>query len=640
LETEPTSNLEHIVQPNFRTLFEACPGLYLALTPDLHIIAVTDAYLGATMTTRSAIVGRYLFDVFPDNPEDTAATGVGNLRASLERVLAMRRPDVMAIQKYDIRRPDVDGGGFEVRYWSPINSPVLAPDDTLLYIIHRVEDVTEFVRLKQQEHNREDVADALRQRTQQVEAEIYLRGQELLAVNQQLRTSNDLLNQLYRRIEELTDPTVSGSAGAGADRPLGELQLDSVSPDEILSRVGKLVRARADLEEQLRQSQKMEAVGRLAGGVAHDFNNLLTVILGYSSLIQESNSSAPECVAEIEKAASRAAALTKQLLAFSRKQVLQQRVLNPNEVLRGMESMVKRLIGEDIELELDLDAALSNIKADRSQVEQVILNLAVNARDAMEFGGTIRMTSRNTEVKPDDRNGATLRPGSYVRIDVADTGSGMDSETQARIFEPFFTTKEEGKGTGLGLATVYGIVKQSGGAVSVSSSLGKGTAFSIFLPPTQEVEDGANSATSTLRSGAGVVLLVEDEASLLKLIGGTLKRAGYKVVEAASGKDALRLCEEIPRVDLLVTDVVMPGMTGPQLVERLQSSGKVGTVLFMSGYAQELIGKKASDIKFLPKPFTPSALLAKVQEVLGSAGNRGRQLGLDSAAQEQNRPRG
>ena len=398
-----------------------------------------------------------------------------------------------------------------------------------------------------------------------------------------------------------------------------------MSPDEILARVGKLVSARADLEDQLRQAQKMEAVGRLAGGVAHDFNNLLTVILGYSSLLHESSPSARECVGEIEKAASRAAALTKQLLAFSRKQVLQQRVLNPNEAVSGMEEMLRRLIGEDIALELDLDPALSNVKVDRGQLEQVILNLAVNARDAMECGGTIRITSRNTEVEADDTHLATLRPGSYVCIDVADTGIGMDHETQARIFEPFFTTKEEGKGTGLGLSTVYGIVKQSGGAVSVSSSLGNGTAFSIFLPATLEVEEAATSSTSALRSGAGVVLLVEDEASLLKLISGTLERAGYKVVEAPSGKDALRVSEEIPRIDLLLTDVVMPGMTGPQLVEKLQSQGKVDTVLFMSGYAQELIGKKASDIKFLPKPFTPSALLAKVQEVLGEAGTRGRQ---------------
>ena len=203
MKEKPTSNRVHrfAARPNFRALFESSPGLYLALTPDLHIIAVTDAYLRATMTTRRTIVGRYLFDVFPDNPEDDSATGVGNLRASLERVLASRRADVMAIQKYDIRRPEADGGGFERRYWSPINSPVLAPDDTLVYIIHRVEDVTEFVRLKQQEENRDDVADALRQRAQQVEAEIYLRGQELLAANQQLRTSNDLLNQLYRQIE-------------------------------------------------------------------------------------------------------------------------------------------------------------------------------------------------------------------------------------------------------------------------------------------------------------------------------------------------------------------------------------------------------------------------------------------------------
>jgi signal transduction histidine kinase len=575
--------------------------------------------LRATMTTRKGILGRNIFDVFPDNPQDPSATGTENLRASLERVLTSRRADVMAVQKYDIRRPKAEGGGFEGRYWSSINSPVLGPDNVVAYITHRVEDVTEFVRLKQQEAQREDVADALRQRTQQVEAEIYLRGQELLAVNQQLRASNELLNQLYRQIEDLTNPTISGSAMLRDDCLLGEFRPDAVSPGELLARVGKLVTARNELEDQLRQAQKMEAVGRLAGGIAHDFNNLLTVILGYSSLLKEEEASLsrPECVLEIEKAASRAAALTKQLLAFSRKQVLQQRVLNPNETMTGMQEMVKRLIGEDIVLELDLDPALANIKADRGQLEQVILNLVVNARDAMRLGGTIRITTRNVMVKPEAIELAPLRAGPHVQIEVADTGAGMDHETQARIFEPFFTTKEEGKGTGLGLSTVYGIVKQSGGVISVRSSVGNGTTFTILLPVTQEEKENATSAKSAPRSGAGVILLVEDEAALRKLISGALERAGFSVMEAGCGKDALGISEKVAQIDLLLTDVVMPGMTGPQLVENLRQNGKVRTVLFMSGYAQELIGKAAADIQFLQKPFTPNTLLAKIQEVLG-----------------------
>jgi len=609
-------------QPDFRTLFESAPGLYLVLTPDLHIVAVTDAYLQATMTTRDAILGRQLFDVFPDNPEDSSATGTGNLGSSLERVLATRRADVMAIQKYDIRRPASDGSGFEERYWSPINSPVLGPGAEILYIIHRVEDVTEFVRLKKEGHQQDVTTDELRRRAQQIEAEIYIRGQELLAANLKLRTTNGLLNHLYRQIEELLTPPNADSPAPGFHTAMGESEAESVAPEEMVARVQKLVANRNELEDQLRQAQKMEAVGRLAGGVAHDFNNLLTVILGYCSLLRSEMASpdGADCVGEIENAASRAAALTRQLLAFSRKQVLQQRVLSPNTIVAGMEEMLKRLIGEDIVLEVDLDPELGRIRVDQGQLEQVFLNLAVNARDAMEYGGTLRITTSSVVLEPDDTQLGSLRPGPYVQISVTDTGIGMDDETQARIFEPFFTTKEEGKGTGLGLATVYGIVKQSGGMISVSSLVGTGTTFTVLLPVTHESSDSAAPLESAVRSlkGGGIILLVEDDASLLKLISGTLKRAGYRVLEAASGKDALEIAKGAQGIDLLLTDVVMQGMTGPQLVESLQPEGRIATVLFMSGYARDLIGKNAAHINFLPKPFTPNALLDKVHEVLSA----------------------
>ena len=608
--------------PDFRVLFESAPGLYLVLTPDLYIVAVTDAYLQATMTTREAVLGRHLFDVFPDNPDDPSATGVGNLGASLERVKATRRADVMPVQKYDIRRPAAEGGGFEEHYWSPINTPVPGPDNQIAYIIHRVEDVTEFVRLKQRRREQDEVTDLLRERAGQMEAEVYQRAQELLAANQQLRTANTVLNQLYRQIEDLTSlaTPVSAAAAAGGHPTSEGFRPDSVAPEEMLSRVERLVANRNELEDQLRQSQKMEAVGRLAGGVAHDFNNLLTVILGYSAFMRE-EASAPipqDCVGEIEYAASRAAALTKQLLAFSRKQVLQPRVVNLNEIVSKMNDMLSRLIGEHIALAIDLDPGLKCVKADQGQLEQVIMNLGVNARDAMQSGGTLRIATSNVDIEAREAQLVSMGPGSYVRLSVSDTGVGMDAGTQARIFEPFFTTKDEGQGTGLGLATVYGIVKQSGGVVSVNSAPGQGTTFTILLPVTSDGVTEAAPSTTGYRPvpGAEAILLVEDEAPLRKLIGGILKRGGYCVTEAGGGEEALAIAEKTTRIDLLLTDVVMPGMTGPKLVEVLQQNGKQPTVLFMSGYDRELIGPRAADINFLPKPFTPSALLEEVHEIL------------------------
>ena len=364
----------------------------------------------------------------------------------------------------------------------------------------------------------------------------------------------------------------------------------------------------------------MEAVGRLAGGVAHDFNNLLTVILGYSAFMRE-EASAPipqDCVGEIEYAASRAAALTKQLLAFSRKQVLQPRVVNLNEIVSKMNDMLSRLIGEHIALAIDLDPGLKCVKADQGQLEQVIMNLGVNARDAMQSGGTLRIATSNVDIEAREAQLVSMGPGSYVRLSVSDTGVGMDAGTQARIFEPFFTTKDEGQGTGLGLATVYGIVKQSGGVVSVNSAPGQGTTFTILLPVTSDGVTEAAPSTTGYRPvpGAEAILLVEDEAPLRKLIGGILKRGGYCVTEAGGGEEALAIAEKTTRIDLLLTDVVMPGMTGPKLVEVLQQNGKQPTVLFMSGYDRELIGPRAADINFLPKPFTPSALLEEVHEIL------------------------
>ena len=350
------------------------------------------------------------------------------------------------------------------------------------------------------------------------------------------------------------------------------------------------------LEKQLRMAQKMEAIGRLSGGIAHDFNNLLGVIIGYSRVLKRElgqSNTLFEHALEIEKAGQRAASLTKQLLAFSRQQVLTPEILNLNTLAADMEKMLPQLLGEDIEVTLILDPVLGNVKADQSQVEQVIMNLAVNARDAMPMGGKLKIETTNVQLdEPFARLHAGSKVGSYVLLAVTDTGTGMDASTLSHIFEPFFTTKERGKGTGLGLATVYGIVKQSNGYTGVESSPGKGTSFRIYLPRhvgQAVVEEPEHYSPDELR-GSETILLVEDSEPLRKLVKTFLDSAGYRVFSADSGESALDISTTIGRpLDLLLTDVVMPGMNGRLLAEHLLPRQPGMRVLYMSGYTDSFI---------------------------------------------------
>ena len=385
------------------------------------------------------------------------------------------------------------------------------------------------------------------------------------------------------------------------------------------------ITAQRQLEDQFRQAQKMEAVGRLAGGVAHDFNNLLTVISSYSELLLHDLSAEDprrEDLEEIRKAASGAAGLTRQLLAFSRKQVLEPTVVDLNTVVAGADKMLKRLIGEDIDLVSVLAKDLGAVRADAGQVEQVILNLAVNARDAMPEGGKLTIETSNIKLDTTyvDQH-RVVAPGAYVLLSVSDTGTGMDEHTKAHVFEPFFTTKEQGKGTGLGLATVYGIVKQSGGFIWVYSELGQGTTFKIYFPLVEEAATvpAAHEAPGSLQ-GTETVLLAEDSAAVRTVANQVLTRHGYKVLEAVDGRSALEVGtrHEGP-VHLLVTDVVMPEMSGRQLAERLKERRPALKVLFVSGYTDDAItrhGILEPGIAFLQKPFTPESLARKVREVL------------------------
>jgi len=383
---------------------------------------------------------------------------------------------------------------------------------------------------------------------------------------------------------------------------------------------------RRRLEEQLFKAQKMEAIGQLAGGVAHDFNNLLTAILGYADLLAaklDPESLEFEELDEIRKAGERAASLTRQLLAFSRQQVLERKVLDLNYLITDVERMLRRLIGEDVRLFAVLDPALRRVRADAGQLEQVIMNLAVNARDAMPRGGRLTIETANVELdEAYARLHATVLPGSYVMIAVSDTGVGMNSETLARIFEPFFTTKGQGKGTGLGLATVYGIVKQSGGYVWVYSEVGKGTIFKIYLPRVEEAAETepVPAAAPALR-GSETVLLVEDDQSVRTLARSILESYGYTVLEAASGKEGLEVARQYTRpIDLVLTDVVMPEMSGSDMASRLETLRPGVRVLYMSGYTDDAVfrhGLLERGRVFLQKPFTPGALAHKVREALG-----------------------
>jgi signal transduction histidine kinase/CheY-like chemotaxis protein len=383
---------------------------------------------------------------------------------------------------------------------------------------------------------------------------------------------------------------------------------------------------RKRLETQLTRAQRMEAVGILAGGIAHDFNNLLTAIMGYGELMKmdlEKNDPHYHYTEEILKTCTRGSTLTHQLLAFSRKQILQPTVLSVNSLVSGMERLLRRLIGEDVELITNIDEDLGAVKADKGQIEQIIMNLAVNARDAMPHGGKLTLETANVFLDESyGRSHLEVKPGPYVMLAVSDNGEGMDAATQAHIFEPFFTTKTLGQGTGLGLATVYGIVKQSGGHIWVYSEPGQGTTFKIYLPQVEEALSPTETKTGAIAElkGKETILVVEDDSTLREVISQGLKKFGYGVITAANGGEALLISEKRKEpIHLLLTDVVLPQMGGRELAERLSSSLPGLKVLYMSGYTENAIvnnGILREDVGFLQKPFKVNVMVQKIREVL------------------------
>ncbi|MBD3265557.1 response regulator, partial [bacterium] len=387
------------------------------------------------------------------------------------------------------------------------------------------------------------------------------------------------------------------------------------------------VTERKKLEEQLLQSQKMESIGQLAGGVAHDFNNLLTGILGYSDLLMaqmQSDDSSYAAIQEIHKAGKRAASLTQQLLAFSRKQILEPKVINLNDLVNNLDKMLRRLIGENIEYKTQLEPALDPVKADPGKIEQIIMNLVVNARDAMPLGGRLWLETQN--IMLDEaycRHQSDCEPGNYVMLSVSDTGMGMDAETLNRAFDPFFTTKETGKGTGLGLSTVYGIVKQSNGHVAIYSEEKIGTTFKVFLPthavPIESSTNMADKEKENLK-GTETILVVEDEKAVRDLLLHVLGQHGYTVFQARDCQQAFDLEQEYKEsIHLILTDVVLPNKSGREIVEKVRQNRPSIQVLYMSGYTDDAIvqhGVLEEGLEFIQKPFETKRLLRKIREIL------------------------
>ena len=449
--------------------------------------------------------------------------------------------------------------------------------------------------------------------------DVFVNPQELDRLAEDYRRTGSLNGvevQWRRKDDRVIIVRLSGCAATRSDEP---------EEVEVLELIAEDITDRRQLEEQLRQAQKMDAVGRLAGGVTHDFNNLLMVINGYTEVLLEQLEKGGDThrkIQSIQQAADRAATLTRQLLAFSRKQLLELKVVDVNTVVGDMERLLRPLIGENIELVTRLSPDTGHIRADTGQLEQVIMNLVVNAKDAMPEGGKLTVQSSDVTVRQNFREHRLIQPGRYAVISVADTGLGMDKETQSRIFEPFFTTKEKGKGTGLGLSTVYGIVKQSNGYVFVQSEVGAGTTFYVYLPRVEECAEEASPAKvpQNETGGSETVLLVEDEESVRELVRVTLTSRGYNVLEAENGECGLHLAEDFKgHIDILVTDVVMPGMGGRELAKKLLSLRPEISVLYLSGYTEDTVvtqGALGPRTAFLQKPFTLQNLAKKVREVL------------------------
>jgi len=674
---------------NYQAIFEAVPNLHLILAPDqdFTILAASDAQLRATHTRREESVGRPVFDVFRKNPDDPTEFGTGVLRDSLERVLRSRAPDRMAITRYDIPRPAALGGGFELRYWRPLNVPVLDQRGEVLYIIHQVEDVTEEVQREHSDslsHFEErfraallasgigtftwllsdgslSLDSALEQlfrlplglKVANVDAfveqvhpqdradvrlafEHYARGDDYTAEFRLLRTGAECWLACKAKAFRDADGRLAYVAGACTDISARRRAEDALRVSEnslrqlnetLEARVATEVTERSRAEEALRQAQKMEAVGQLTGGIAHDFNNLLTGIIGSLDLMQQRHQRNEPL--ELERyigaavtSAQRAAALTQRLLAFSRQQALDLKPVDVNQLVASLEDLLHRTTGENITIETRLSAGLLPACMDVNQLESALINLVINARDAMPYGGRITLSTATFAMgdTPDPKKRG-MSAGEYVLLSVTDTGTGMVPNVMARAFEPFFTTKPIGQGTGLGLSMVYGYIKQAKGYIQIESEPDIGTRVHLYLPVHQGEATALAHEPERTPTGAGeTILVVEDEPVVRSLVVEVLNELGYETLEAGEASEALCITESEQRIDLLISDVGLPGMNGRQLADIARQQRPGLKVLFATGYAESFAANDflGPDMAVITKPFAIDVFASKVGEMLGN----------------------
>lgn len=672
--------------PNFQLLFEALPHLVLVLTPgpDFIMVAANEGRLRGTNTRREDCIGRSIFEVFGRNPDGQSEFGAGVLRASLERVVQTGKPDRMAITKYDIPRPASEGDGFEVRYWSPLNVPVLDDRGEVRYIIHQTEDVTDQVLAEQHSRTHLKLADerfraallaseagifdwyidehsfycdsALQQlfglpdvlTSEPVErfldhVHVADRGIVRAALAEcvhgkdfvvEFRLKRDAGRQwLLSKGKVFRDaggnPSyVTGTCADITARKQAEKALSDLN-ETLEARVAAEVAERSRVEDTLHQAQKMEAVGQLTGGIAHDFNNLLTGVIGSLELMQRRRRSGDETnderyITAAVTSAQRAAALTQRLLAFSRRQTLDLKPLEVNPLVASLEDLLHRTTRENITITTHLAAGLALVRMDANQLESAVINLAINARDAMPDGGTITITTAAVHLTPEEGAAMDLAEGDYVTLTVADTGVGMTPEVLAKVFEPFYTTKPIGQGTGLGLSMVYGYMRQANGGVRILSQPGKGTQVQLYMPclgGDLDILPSEESRSAPLGVGE-VVLVVEDEAVVRSLIVEVLGELGYQTLEARNAQEAMPFLENPQRIDLMISDVGLPGMNGRQLADLAQANRPELKVLLATGYAEgsNVEGYLAANMEIITKPFAIDALANKISEMLNPGG--------------------
>jgi PAS domain S-box-containing protein len=714
---------------DFAALFARMPSLYLVIAPDLTIAAATDAHCRATNTVREGILGRYLFDVFPQNPDEPNAGSESSLKASLERVLQTGRPDAMAVLKYDVVRPAEEGGGFDERYWSILNTPIHDDAGKVVWILNSVDDVTHIVRLRAEGAARDSFAReqqslidqlratneelarqveenarlevARRQEAQAKRAAEFSKHQLELAVaettrnlegaNEEMRRSAEIL---MRTIESVAEPMLvadgSGDiimANAAAQELFGErgkildlskayhlFNADGVTPlansDGPLSRAlrgktvegfefirrplsggkdthfiagsrpirdpsGRLTGAVAvyrdvtqmrATELQLRQAQKMEAVGQLTGGIAHDFNNILTVIIGLTAVLADELANRPELAETtgmVLEAAERGAQMVGNLLAFARKQPLEPAAIDVNDLVGKASKLLQPTLGEQVEIAIALTRDAWPALVDPSQLTNAVFNLAINARDAMPEGGKLTMETANVTL---DANYTAahedVEPGRYVMVAISDTGSGIPAAHLTRVFDPFFTTKKSGSGSGLGLSMVYGFVKQSGGHIKIYSEEGYGTTIKMYLPRAEEVaaRGALEPAAKQVPGGHETIVVVEDDALVRSYVAAQLKTLGYNIVAFGTAADALAYVNSGRGFDLLFTDVILAGgLNGRELAERVMEDRPETKVLYTSGYAENAMlhqGRLDPGVHLLPKPYQKADLARAVRAAL------------------------